>query len=73
MNSPGTLIVKTYSIKKSIGKGLYPLAIIFVVEITHAILAGTGITVEKTVLYEAAAAGYATIMALVNYIKNRKK
>ena len=73
MNTPGTPIVSQYDVKKTLAKAAYPIGIIVVVEIAYATLSGMGIQIDKAAMYTVATAGYACVMALVNYFKNRRK
>ena len=73
MDSQGTPIKSVFSIGKTLTKGAAPFSVIVVVEVASAILSAYGITIDKSILYAAATAGYGTIAGLINYIKNRKK
>ena len=73
MNTPGTPIVSTYDFGKTVQKAAYPFSVVIIVEGAYLILHQCGIQVDKSILYALAVSGYATIAAIVNYFKNRKK
>jgi hypothetical protein len=63
----------TYSAGPTIFKGALPLGILAGVEILSTILVSVGVHVPKEMLYQGGVVIYSGIMALVNWIKNRKK
>lgn len=65
---------KKYSFSITAQKAAPPLAIVILVQIAKAALQSAGITgIDENQLYAAALTGYAGIVALINYLKNRRK
>lgn len=62
-----------YSVLKTIFKGAPPLIIIILVQAACAAANAAGITVDSAFVMKIAMGGYGAYLALMNWIKNRKK
>jgi hypothetical protein len=63
----------TYSGLKTAAKAAPAFIMILVVQAAKAAAAAAGITIDDATLTSIALAGYGGLMALINWIKNRKK
>ena len=63
----------TYSIAKTATKAAPPLLVLLLVPAAKALLSAAGITMDDQQLYTIALSSYGGIIALLNWIKNRKK
>lgn len=64
---------KKYQLSTTLKKGSLPIILIAIVEAAHAALTSAGVNVDKAVLYTAAMSGYAALISLINWLKNKKK
>jgi hypothetical protein len=62
-----------YSTGKTIKKAAVPLIFIVLVRAVLAAAEQAGITLDENTVWTALGAGYAGLMALINWIKNRMK
>lgn len=62
-----------YSIAKTAKKASLPVVILVLVRIAIAAAKESGVEIDEQTVYEIALGGYAGIIALINWIKNRKK
>jgi len=62
-----------YSPLKTAKKAAVPLIIAILVRAALAVLEQQGIKIEESTVWEIAAAGYASLIAFINWIKNHKK
>lgn len=65
--------VKKYSIGKTALKATPPFIVILLINATKAALQQAGITIDDQTLFTIGLAGYGGYVALINWIKNRKK
>jgi hypothetical protein len=65
--------VKKYSIGKTALKATPPFIVILIVNAAKAALQQAGITIDDQTLFTIGLAGYGGYVALMNWIKNRKK
>jgi len=65
--------MEKYSIGKSLKKGALPLALVVLVNIAIQIAKANGIAIDEGAVWSIAGMGYSALVALINWLKNRKK